>query len=152
MGTNQPVKISDAKSGIIRRLIDVHPTGVSIPRRHYDTLMSQIEFELGAIAHKCLQTYLEMGKNYYNGYKPMEMMLQTDIFFNFVEAYYGEFKEADAVTLQQAYAWYKEYCAETGIERPMYELEDLERVMRRNGIVLEHSVKTQLYLDRDEGR
>jgi len=35
---------------------------------------------------------------------------------------------------------------------PMYELEDLERVMRRNGIVLEHSVKTQLYLDRDEGR
>jgi phage/plasmid-associated DNA primase len=32
MGTNQPVKISDAKSGIIRRLIDVHPTGAKIPR------------------------------------------------------------------------------------------------------------------------
>src|SRR5699024_3212913 len=27
MGTNQPVKISDAKSGLIRRLIDVEPTG-----------------------------------------------------------------------------------------------------------------------------
>jgi hypothetical protein len=92
MGTNQPVKITDAKSGIIRRLIDVHPTGVRIPSRHYNTLMSQIDFELGAIAHKCLTTYLEMGKNFYNGYKPMEMMLQTDIFFNFVEAYYDEFK------------------------------------------------------------
>ncbi len=31
MGTNQPVRISDAKSGIIRRLIDVHPTGVKLP-------------------------------------------------------------------------------------------------------------------------
>lgn len=42
MGTNQPVKITDAKSGIIRRLIDVHPTGVKIPENHYHTLMSQI--------------------------------------------------------------------------------------------------------------
>lgn len=35
---------------------------------------------------------------------------------------------------------------------PMYDLEDLERVMRRNGMVLEPHIKTQLYLDRDEGR
>ena len=27
MGTNKPVKITDAKSGIIRRLIDVRPSG-----------------------------------------------------------------------------------------------------------------------------
>src|SRR3954468_5954994 len=92
MGSNQPVKISDAKSGIIRRLIDVHPTGVKIPTRHYHRLMSQIEFELGAIAHKCLTTYLEMGKNYYNGYTPLDMMFQTDVFFNFVEAYCDVFK------------------------------------------------------------
>lgn len=118
MGSNQPVKITDAKSGIIRRLIDVHPTGVKIPPRHYNTLLSQIEFELGAIAHKCLQVYLEMGKNYYNGYRPLEMMLQTDIFFNFVEAYYDEFKKG-AITLKQAYAWYKEWCNDSGIERPL---------------------------------
>src|SRR4051794_3281300 len=71
MGSNQPVKISDAKSGIIRRLIDIHPTGVRIPNRHYNTLMSQIDFELGAIAAHCLTVYLEMGKNYYNGYRPL---------------------------------------------------------------------------------
>src|SRR4026208_284053 len=50
MGTNRPVRISDAKSGIIRRLIDVRPTGVKIPINHYNTLMARIEFELGAIA------------------------------------------------------------------------------------------------------
>ena len=107
MGTNQPVKITDAKSGIIRRLIDIHPTGVKIPVRHYNTLLSQIEFELGAIAAHCQQVYLEMGKNYYNGYRPLEMMLQTDVFFNFIEAYYDVFKTQNNTTLKQAYALYK---------------------------------------------
>ena len=119
IGSNQPVKISDAKSGIIRRLIDVHPTGVRIPQRHYNTLLAKIEFELGAIAHKCWQTYLEMGKNYYNGYRPLEMMLQTDIFFNFIEAHFDVFKSQDAITLSQAYLLYKEYCQESGVERPL---------------------------------
>src|SRR5690606_32621097 len=92
MGTNQPVKISDAKSGIIRRLIDVHPTGVKFPANHYHTLMSQIDFELGAIASHCLEVYRSMGKNYYNNYRPLEMMLQTDVFFNFIEANFDIFK------------------------------------------------------------
>jgi len=119
LGSNQPVKISDAKSGIIRRLIDIHPTEVRIPVRHYNALMSQIEFELGAIAAHCQHVYLEMGKNYYNNYRPLEMMLQTDIFFNFIEAYYDLFKSQGYTTLTQAYNLYKEFCSESGIERPL---------------------------------
>ena len=116
MGTNKPVKITDAKSGIIRRLIDVHPTGERIPPNHYNSLMSQIDFELGAIAHHCLQVYREMGKNFYNTYRPLEMMLQTDVFFNFVEYHYDLFKEQNGATLRQAYSLYKEFCTETGID------------------------------------
>lgn len=115
MGTNQPVKISDAKSGIIRRLIDVHPTGVKIPSNHYFTLMNQIDFELGAIAQHCLDVYRALGKNHYSAYRPVEMMYQTDIFFNFIEAYYDVFKLQDCVSLKQAYSMYKEFCADTGI-------------------------------------
>ena len=118
MGTNQPVKISDAKSGIIRRLIDVNPTGVRITPNHYNTLLSQIDFELGAIAHHCLQVYRELGRNHYNGYRPLEMMFQTDVFFNFIEAYFDVFKEQDGTSLRQAYSLYKEFCSESGIERP----------------------------------
>jgi hypothetical protein len=116
MGTNKPVKITDAKSGIIRRLIDAHPTGTMIPPNRYHTLMAQIDFELGAIAHHCLEVYREMGKNYYNNYRPLEMMLQTDIFFNFIESNFDIFKAQDGTTLKQAYSLYKEYCSETGIE------------------------------------
>jgi len=126
MGTNQPVKISDAKSGIIRRLIDVHPTGVKIPVNHYHTLIGKIDFELGAIANHCLEIYRQMGKNYYNGYRPLEMMLQTDVFFNFIEANYDIFKSQDGTTLKQAYQLYKEFCADTGIERvqPQYKVRE----------------------------
>lgn len=122
MGTNQPVKISDAKSGIIRRLIDVHPSGVKIPVNHYHVLMGQIDFELGAIASHCLEVYLSMGKNFYNAYRPVEMMLQTDIFYNYIEAHYDIFKAQDGTTLKQAYSLYKEWCGDTGIERvqPQY--------------------------------
>ena len=119
MGTNLPVKISDAKSGIIRRLIDVNPTGQLIPVGHYNALMARIPFELGAIAHHCLEVYRELGQNYYNNYRPVEMMLQTDIFFNFIEANFDIFKQQDGVSLSQAYKLYKEYCSETGIEKPL---------------------------------
>jgi len=119
MGTNQPVKISDAKSGIIRRLIDVNPTGIKLQPNHYHTLMQRIDFELGAIAHHCLEVYRNLGKNYYNNYQPLEMMFQTDIFFNFIEWNYDVFKKQDGTTLKQAYTLYKEFCSETGIERPL---------------------------------
>lgn len=119
MGTNKPVKITDAKSGIIRRLIDVQPTGETVAPRRYQALYSQIDFELGAIAHHCLEVYREMGKDYYSGYRPIEMMLQTDVFFNFIEASYDVFKEQNGVTLNQAHEMYKAFCDETLVEYKM---------------------------------
>lgn len=119
IGSNKPVKISDAKSGLIRRLIDIHPTGVLIPTNLYNTLISRIDFELGAIAQHCLDVYRSMGRNYYNAYRPTEMMFQTDIIFNFVEASYDVFKFQDGVTLKQAYEMYKEYCGSSGIDKPI---------------------------------
>lgn len=116
MGTNRPVKITDAKSGIIRRLIDVKPSGRKLQPKHYQAIMSQIDFELGAIASHCLEVYREMGKNYYSGYRPLDMILQTDVFFNFVESNYYTFKEQDGVTLSQAYEMYKTYCDEALVE------------------------------------
>lgn len=126
MGTNVPVKITDAKSGIIRRLIDVVPTQKSIEHDRYHNLMAQVDFELGAIAFHCLQRFNVMGKNYYSGYRPKEMMLQTDIFYNYVEACFDVFKDQDGVSLKQAWTLYKEYCTETGIVKmlPQYKFRE----------------------------
>jgi hypothetical protein len=116
MGTNKPVKISDAKSGLVRRLIDVRPTGNKHEVERYNELITQVEFELGAIAYHCLEVYKSMGRNYYNNYRPLDMMLQTDVFFNFIEANFDIFKAQDSTSLKQAWALYKEYCEEAEIE------------------------------------
>ena len=39
MGTNKPVKITDAKSGLIRRLIDVSPSGNKLSPKEYKTII-----------------------------------------------------------------------------------------------------------------
>ena len=126
MATNKPVKITDAKSGIIRRLIDVKPSGKRIPITKYHSLMGRIDFELGAIAYKCLEVYRSMGKNYYSTYRPLNMIFQTDVFFNFVEAYYNTFNEEDGISLSQAYAMYKTYCDDALIDHklPKYKFRD----------------------------
>ena len=116
MGTNKPVRITDAKSGIIRRLVDVQPTGNKIPMKEYQVLMSQIGFELGAIAYHCLNVYRKLGKSYFAGYRPMLMMQKTDVFFNYVEDSYDIFKHQEYTTLDQAWSLYKQYCEESLIE------------------------------------
>jgi energy-coupling factor transporter ATP-binding protein EcfA2 len=116
MGTNKAVSITDAKSGIIRRLIDVKPTGKKLEPDHYFALMARVDFELGAIAHHCLDTYRKMGKNYYNSYRPLDMMLKTDVFFNFIEANYDIFKLQDGTTLRQGWELYKAYALDAELE------------------------------------
>lgn len=118
IGTNKPVKITDSKSGIIRRLIDISPTGDKLDISEYQTLMTQIRDELGRIANHCLEVYRSLGKHYYDGYRPQEMMMNTNVVFNFVAENYLQFKEEDQVTLNMAYKMYKEYCAESNIPYP----------------------------------
>ena len=134
MGTNLPVKITDAKSGIIRRLIDVTPTGNRIKHSRYSELYSQIDFELGAIAYHCLKVYEELGPYRYDAYRPLGMMFKTDVFYNFVESCYDRFEEYDGVTLKSAWNMYKEYCDEALVEHklPMYKFrEELKNYFKK---------------------
>lgn len=126
MATNKPVKITDAKSGIIRRLIDVRPTGKKLDPDTYEELYSSIDFELPAIADHCMHVYLGLGHDYYNSYRPIDMMYRTDPFFNFVEDSYLVFKEQNATTLKAAYAMYKKYCDDACLDFkiPMHKFRD----------------------------
>lgn len=135
LGTNRPVKITDAKSGIIRRLIDITPSGRLLKPREYDALMSQIDFQLGAIAWHCLEVYRELGKNYYKNYTPKDMIMKTDVFYNFVEANQDIFEEQkEGMSLKQAYSMYKEYCEDALVEfkLPKYKFrEELKNYFER---------------------
>ena len=118
MGTNDPVRITNAKSGILRRLIDVNPSEHLIPRKRYDILMEQVNFELGAIAWHCAEVY-KANPNYYDNYVPLNMMGATNDFYNFVEDCYFQFKKDDSVTLKAAWERYKVYCEDARVPYPL---------------------------------
>lgn len=117
MGTNKPVRITDSRSGIIRRLIDVSPTEKKLPLKKYNQLMKKINFELGAIAYHCLQVY-ESDVDAYEDYIPKSMLGATNDFFNYMEEYLIEFKKENGTSLQQAWLKYKEYCEEARVPYP----------------------------------
>ena len=73
MGTNKPVRITDAKSGLIRRLIDVSPSGNKLNPKEYKTIVKQVSFELGAIAYHCQEIYLD-NPGRYDDYIPISML------------------------------------------------------------------------------
>lgn len=117
IGTNRPVKITDAKSGLVRRLIDVSPSGNKLSPKDYKTIMNRVNFELGAIAHHCQEVYLaNPGK--YDDYIPLNMLSATNDFYNFVMDSYLIFKKDDGVTLKAAWEMYKTYCEEAKVPYP----------------------------------
>ena len=117
MGTNRPVKITDAKSGLIRRLIDVSPTGDKLKAGEYRQLMKQIAFELGAIAWHCREEYLDH-PDAYDDYIPLSMLGASNDFYNFVMDSWPVFRKEDETTLKAAWAMYKTYCEDARVTYP----------------------------------
>ena len=117
MGTNKPVKITDAKSGLIRRLIDVTPTGEKLSRREYNDVTKRVNFELGAIAKHCEEVYRE-DPGAYDDYVPVSMLGASNDFYNFVLDSYFTFKEQVDVPLKSAWEMYKTHCEEANVPYP----------------------------------
>ena len=118
MGTNKPVKITDAKSGLIRRLIDVSPSGEKLSLKEYRTATKQVSFELGAIACHCRDVYLE-DPSYYDGYIPVTMLGASNDFYNFVMDSFYIFKRDDSTTMKAAWEMYKTYNEEAKVAYPL---------------------------------
>lgn len=118
MGTNKPVKITDGKSGILRRLIDVSPSGNKIPAREYKKLIKQVSFELGAIAHHCKEVYLA-NPGAYDDYMPRSMMGASNDFYNFMIDSYHVFRKEDGTTLRAAWEMYKTYVDDAKVPYPL---------------------------------
>ena len=118
MGTNKPVKITDGKSGLIRRLIDVHPSGNKLPAKEYRDVVKKVDFELGAIAWHCREVYLE-NPDVYDDYIPTAMLGASNDFYNFVIDAYHVFKSQNGTTLKAAWEMYKNYCDDAKVGYPL---------------------------------
>lgn len=119
VATNKPVKITDSKSGITRRLVDIVPTGVLIPYEKYAHLVDKMNFELGGIAHDCIKVFKNLGREYYDNYRPMEMMAKTNHLFDFVSENAFIFERVNMVKRSEAWKMYVAYCESAGIRHPL---------------------------------
>lgn len=117
LGTNKPVKITDAKSGLIRRLIDVSPSGKKLGIDEYRSVLNTMSFELSGIAHHCKEVYLK-DPNAYDDYIPITMMGASNDFFNFMLDSYFVFKKENNTTLKASWEMYKTYCDEAHVPFP----------------------------------
>lgn len=119
MASNNPVKITDANSGIPRRLLDVYPSGRLLPVSEYRETLCAIDQELGCIAQHCIDVYRSLGPEYYLNYRSQTMISETNPVYNFVSEVYDEMGPDSKITLAKAYSDYKEYVEETGIQYQM---------------------------------
>lgn len=118
-GSNDPVKITDLKSGLLRRMIDINPSRRLVPSDEYTRLVEQIQFEYGAIAYHCMRVYKKLGFSYYNNYIPRGMLNETNEFYNFVIDKIDFFeKNSDMLILKTAYGQYKSYCEDANVRYP----------------------------------
>lgn len=118
IGTNLPVRITDSKSGLLRRLIDINPTGNILPKKEYDKLMKQVEFEFGGIAKRCLEAY-RANKKAYDMYVPINMIGATNDTFNFMLETSDRWIDVDFVSLNTLWMAYKEYCEDANVKYPL---------------------------------
>lgn len=133
MASNSPVKITDANSGIPRRLLDVTPSGRRLPINEYREVIDGVYHELGVIAQHCINVYRSLGPDYYRNYRSRTMISETNPVYNFVMEAYEDFGADSKVTLAKAYSSYKDYVNETGIQylMPRYRFKtELRRYFR----------------------
>lgn len=116
-GTNKYVKITDAKSGLLRRLIDVSPSGEKLAYDEYERVTNGVAFELGAIAMRCKEVF-EADPHYYDKYIPTNMLGASNDFYNFMEDSYFIFKKNDSTTLKAAWEMYRQYCENANVTYP----------------------------------
>ena len=119
MASNNPVKITDANSGIPRRLLDVYPSGNRLPVNEYRIVVDGVYQELGVIAKHCIDVYHNLGTDYYRDYRSRTMISETNPVYNFVMEMYSDWGTEDKITLAKAYSDYKDYVEETGIQYKM---------------------------------
>lgn len=118
LATNYYIAMSDAKTGLKRRIIVAKSTGNKIVYKQFQKLMKQVKNEYGSIAYHCLEVYKSLGKDYYDDWEPTEMFefsnpvyswIQEEWKFNLSSQY------PNGIDLNNAWIYYKKYCEDSGL-------------------------------------
>lgn len=114
LATNKLVQITDAWSGMVRRLVVIEPSGRRLPRDEYESVRTGLQYELGSIAKHCMDVYERLGRSYLDAHVAQDMIDKTDYFYAFVMDNLEYFRDQEYVTGAGAYKLYRSYGEENG--------------------------------------
>lgn len=118
LATNKYINMSDAKSGLRRRIIIVKPKGNTIEYDHYVKLKRQINNEFGAIAYHCVEVFKKLGADAYNDYVPLDMFELSNPIYNWLfDTWDFELSKVypDGISLDDAWKSFRRYCDDSGL-------------------------------------
>ena len=109
MASNDQLRIDSSRSGLMRRVMLVTPTGNTLPVEEYDRCRKEIEFEYGAICHHCLAIYKRLGFSFYDQYRDKRLLDGSNEVYNFLKENYVEVSSAEYVTVNMMWAKFRQY-------------------------------------------
>lgn len=127
VGTNRPVHITDPKSGLNRRLIDVVTSGRTLDHSEYRRVTNDVKYEYGAIAKHCLEVYLS-NPDRYDKYIPTRMITATNDLFNYILDNYQRFVNDDSADIRTIWPSYKHWAEESLVYRVLPKREFREQL------------------------
>ena len=127
VGTNRPVHITDPKSGLNRRLIDVTTSGRTLDHDEYRRVVEDVKFEYGAIAKHCLDVYLS-NPDRYDKYVPTRMITATNDLYNYILDSYNRFTSDDKADIRTVWPAYKHWAEDANVYRVLSKREFREQL------------------------
>lgn len=103
IGSNKDFHINDTNSGMIRRILDIYPTGNTVSFSTYNKCMEGIKYELGGIAYHCMREY-QRNKDFFRRYRPTGMMRRTSPVYWFVQQRYMDLCKMDPISDDKLWA------------------------------------------------
>lgn len=121
LATNYYINMSDAKTGLKRRVLIAKPTGNKIEYNHFQKLMRNVDNELGSIAYHCREVYQSLGKDAYDDWEPIEMFEFSNPIFSWISEEWQYILSKDpryseGIGLNDAWIHFKKYCEESGFK------------------------------------
>lgn len=126
MASNDHLDINSSRSGLMRRIILIKPSGRTLPRAEYDELRHRITFEYGAIAYHCLEVFETLGESYYDDLRDKRLLDGSNETYKFLKEIYFEIVNEPYVTINTLWLKFRQWLEQNNTTQVLHRKIDFE--------------------------
>lgn len=126
MASNDHLDINSSRSGLMRRIILIKPSGHTLPRVEYDELRERIKFEYGAIAYHCLEVFNSLGESYYDDLRDKRLLDGSNETYKFLKELYFEINNEPYVTVNSLWLKFRQWLEQNNTTQVLHRKIDFE--------------------------